>query len=500
MADEKAGGRIGLEMEMAVVRLADGRSHGVTRYFETLEALKRARGLDPVRRFVGGRLAGLGTPEGESGLDNGYNLLETAFAPLVGGADALDRLAALVVRELNEAEQALAAEDAALLNASEHPDCGLDAGWYAATRVARPIYQELVGYRGWLHRVGIDAKAQNSPCTAVPVAQAARALNAVLALAPASIALFANSPLEAGQETGLKENRLTVWDRMFRQARFPGDHDLQRLPARPFEDLGDHYRWMFGAATVSRALPLELGSGYKSVTPVYLQGDPSLSAFLHAAGWDGRRDSAEGEIVRLRPHGAYFTYAQYAHFLDARWRYRVEREPSLEALLRAWGRPGGLEALLCDCGVDGYIEGRAPGAVFADAQLLAEAGRDVAASAPIAPSAVQLGLLRNLDEAERLWRTWGWDRLRGLRAVAMRMALDDDAVYALAGEVLAIARDGLSEAERDWLAYAEQALAARRTGADRLLDLWRAGTGHDDRLARVCAQRRVRVIEPAFRV
>ena len=495
-----AGRRIGLELEMGVVRVADGRSHAVQRYFETLAVLKQARGLQPVRRLIGDRLAGLGTPEGESGLDNGYNLLETAFAPIDGGPGALDRLAAGVLRELREAEQALAAEGAALLNASQHPDCPLDPGWYAGARVDRPIYRELVGYRGWRHRVGIDAKAQNGPCTSVPVAQAARALNAILALSPALIALFANSPLESGRETGLKENRLTMWDRMFREARFPGDHDLQRLPPRPFRDLGDHYRWMFGPGTASRALPLELGRGYKSVTPVYLQGDPPLSAFLRSAGWDGRRGGAQGPAIRLLPQGAYFTYAQYAHFLDARWRYRVEREPELDALLRAWDRPEGLEALLQDCGAEGYIEGRAPGAVFADAQLLAESGAAVAASAPIAPSAVQLGLLNRLDDAERLWRDWGWERLRGLRAVAIRNALADGQVRALADEVLDVARSGLPSAERHWLDYAEHAVRTRRTGADRLLELWRDEAGRPDRLARVCERRRVCAIEPPFRV
>lgn len=493
------GSRIGLELEMGVVRMADGHSYAVSRYFDTLARLKQRRGLAVTSTRLGPRLVGLDCAEGHSGLDNGHNLLETAFAPISGGPGGLDRLAALVVQELREAEQALAAEGAALLNASEHPDCPLDAGWYAQTRTDRPIYRELVGYRGWKHQIGIDAKAQNGPCTSVPVGQAVRALNAMLALAPAGIALFANSPLESGRDTGLKENRLTLWDRMFRDTRFPGDHYLQRLPDRPFDDLGDHYRWMYGPGTASRALPLTLGQDYKTVTPVYLQGDPSLADFLQSAGWAGRCGDA-GESIDLAPQGAYFVYGQYAHFLDARWRYRVDRNPDLHEVLSAWSRRGGVEELLLACGADGYIEGRAPGSVFADAQLLAEAGRPVAASAPIAPSAWQLGLLRNLDEAEHLWRRWGWGRLRDLRGVAIRDALDDDQVHALARETLAVARAGLPADERRWLDYADHAVQTRRTGADRLLDLWRAHAGRTDRLARVCEQRRVCVVGPSFRV
>jgi gamma-glutamylcysteine synthetase len=143
----------------------------------------------------------------------------------------------------------------------------------------------------------------------------------------------------------------------------------------------------------------------------------------------------------------------------------------------------------------GYIEGRAPGAVFADSQLISEAGNMVAVSAPIAPSALQLGLINNLDEAERLWRDWGWQRLRGMRLDAIRYAMSNEAVHALALDTLAVARAGLPASERHWLAYAEYTAQARRTGADRLLSLWHDHAGQSDRLARVCAQRTVHAVD-----
>ena len=89
--------RIGLEMEMIVVDRNDGRSHAVTMYFDTLAALKRARGLALDTHRLGGRVSAIVTRDGESGLDNGFNLLETAFAPIAAGPGGLDRLAALVL-------------------------------------------------------------------------------------------------------------------------------------------------------------------------------------------------------------------------------------------------------------------------------------------------------------------------------------------------------------------------------------------------------------------
>ena len=71
---------------------------------------------------------------------------------------------------------------------------------------------------------------------------------------------------------------------------------------------------------------------------------------------------------------------------------------------------------------------------------------------------------------------------------------------ALADEVLDVARRGLPPAERHWLDYAEHAVRTRRTGADRLLELWRDEAGRPDRLARVCERRRVCAIAPPFRV
>lgn len=486
----RAGQTLGLEMEMAVARRDSGASHAVGGYFEALAAIKAARGEAPRLERLGGRAVGVSVAAGESGLDNGFNLLETAFAPVSEAQGGLAELARRASRELRDACEALAGEDALLLNVSEHPDCTLDPRWYAAAHVPRPIYRELVGHREWLHRVGIDAKAQNSPCTSVAIGQAARALNVVLALAPASIALFANSPLENGRVTGLKENRLTVWDRMFRYSRYAGDHYLQRLPERPFVDLGDYFRWMFAPGTASRCLPLAADAGYKSATGVYLSGAPSLAVFLASDGWRGRR-SDTGEWVTVSPQGGHFEYSQFAHFLDARWRYRLAAPLPLEALREAWRQPGGIEDLYERLGASGYIEGRAPGAGFADAQLLEEAGAEVAATLVMAPSALQLGLMRNLSQAEDLLRSWGWLRLRAMRADAIRDALHDAAVFDLATEVLAVAEGGLAPHERHWLAYAKHALDARCTGADRLLRLWREHAGAADRLARVCRARAV---------
>ncbi|WP_420373655.1 glutamate-cysteine ligase family protein [Pollutimonas sp. H1-120] len=467
--------RLGLEIEMVVAHAHTGASLPVDAYFSALRAIKKGRGVASQDITLADRCIGLQTATAECGLDNGFNLLETALAPVDDGPDGLSRLAALAHRELADTLQALETDQACVLNASQHPACPRDPDWYAKVCVPRPIYHELREHRGWHHWEGIDAKAQNGANTSVPVEDAIRALNIAIALAPASLALFANSPLESGRDTGLKENRMTVWPRVFGPGRFAGDARLCQYPSRPFDDMADFFHWMFGPGTVTRGLPLQHSYDYKSVPTVLLEGDPCLVDFLRASAWRGRRCD-DGLLVELAPHARHFEYSQIGQFLDARLRYRLEILPPLSELMRAW-RDGGLESLFAACGAQTYIEARAPGAGFADECLLREAGIAEAHSLLPAPCAMQKGLLANLDEAWRLVDEWGWEALGALREPAMRAGVGDARVKALCAQVLSVARSGLAPADAHWLAYPEFVLASGRSAADRLLDTWNGAGG-----------------------
>ncbi|WP_370246286.1 hypothetical protein [Candidimonas sp. SYP-B2681] len=476
--------RLGLEMEMVVAHAGTGVSHPVESYFDALSRVKQDRGDACRAEWLSGRCVGIETPTAHCGLDNGFNLLETATAPVDAGPLSLERLDAQAHQELADTLDALQHEQACVLNVAQHPDCPRDPDWYARVCVPRPIYQELVSYRGWHHWVGIDAKAQNGPNTSAPVLHAAQSLNVVLGLAAASIALFGNSPLESGSATGLKENRLTIWPRVFKPARFAGDALLTEYPSRPFRDLGDYFRWMFQPGTVTRSLPLDHRYDYKSAPTVIPDRDPSLTEVLHAARWPGRR-SDNGQEAVLIPHAMHFEHSQIAQFLDARWRYRLHTLPAMPELLAAWREEGGLESLFAACGVDGYIEGRAAGAGFADACLIREAGAAVARHVLIGPSALQLGILGNLEEATQLVQDWGWQTLGMLRQAAMQHGMADARVRALCSDVLAVAHAGLPAHSRQHLAYADHVLESGRSAADRLLDTWNSVSQYEDRLQRL---------------
>ena len=479
---------------MVVAHAATGQSLPVAHYFDALKAsFAHGHGAHTVAEpvLLEGRCVALQAPDAEYGLDNGFNLLETSTRPFRQSEGGLLALADMVESSGRRVAHALAADGACVLNASQHPDCPRDAAWYDRVRVPRPIYRELVEYRGWRHQEGIDAKAQNGANVQVPVHNAVPALNVMLGLAAAHIALFANSPLESGRETGLKETRLTVWQRVFNGSRFAGDGMLAQMPPRPFLDLGDYFRWMFRPGTVSRSLPMGRRHDYKSAPTVLLEGDPSLAAFLSSKGWPGHRTDT-GERVELKPDTAHFEHSQIGQFMDARLRYRLHELPPFDGLMAAWRLAGGLEELFEQYGAEIYIEGRCPGAGFPDQALMEEAGEQVSRSVVMSPAALQWGLLKQIKEAETLVRGHTWAELAQLRERAIRYGMSDPAVAWLCRQVLEIAAGGLSEAERPLLDYAMYVAETGRSGAERMLDTWRAAASLNagDRLARIVSRHR----------
>lgn len=464
---------LGVEMEMVVAHRQHGDSRHINRYFAALAQLHHARGDATAPLWVEGRCAGLKTSQAVCGLDNGLNLLETALAPVSLRQGGLGELARRLHQELEDTLHALRDDNLVVLNVSQHPTCPRDAGWYVRTRLPRPIYRELAA-RGCRHEEGIDAKAQNGANTAIPIDLAVPAVNVGLAIiAPVSIALFGNSPLESGRQTGLKENRLTIWPRMFGPSRHAGDLHLCQYPHRPFQDLADYFMWMFGPPTVSRSLSLDDAEDYKSGVAVHLDGHPSLHAFLHADSWPARFADT-GEPLRVMAHARHLVHAQPLMLLDSRLRYRLARWPDIQLLREAWQTPGGLERLFQDHGVEAYIEGRAAGANFADAALLAAADTDVARSVVVAPSALQLGLLRRLSASQKLVEHWGWKRLGRLRDRAIQMGLQDTEVRQLCQQAVEVAYEGLLPEEKPWLRYVDYVLSQGMSSADRLLQTWQA--------------------------
>lgn len=466
---------LGVELEMVVARRSDGASYAVEQFFPHLYIRRQARGESASLELAhNGQPVGVAGQRGYSSVDNGFNNLESALGPLgtVEQPGGLNTLHGWIRDEVADVLATLAQEDAVLLNFSQHPAMAIDEQAYQRIRAPKAIYDYWVRERGWSHSAGIDAKAQNGPTTGVPLSKAVQALNVILAASPAFIALFANSPFENGQITAYKENRLTLWPRMFSTARFAADDRLHRLPTRPFAHLRDYFEWMFGRDSRMQPVPYGTSSDYKGAPNMArVVGDPALLDYLRQPLWSALH-LQHNKATTVYPSVDHLVFQQFAHFLDARIRYGLHQTPSLESFWAAWQSPEQFEALLEAHLAYCYIEGRAPGANFPDRDIM-EGGDVLGASVVIAPSALQCGLLRNLEQASRWVARWPWAIWPALRAAAMQEGLQGKVgsltVRALCQDVLELAGAGLDSTETWMLAYPEQVLRQGCNGADRAL-------------------------------
>jgi hypothetical protein len=263
---------------------------------------------------------------------------------------------------------------------------------------------------------------------------------------------------------------------MFEGARYSGDRRLQSLPDEPFGELRDYITWMLGPGTAIQMLPIAVKADYKNAGGMLrIIGDPSGLEFLGGGLWRGVCQLS-GRPVDVTPSVRHIEHLQFAQFLDARIRYSLATTPSVAEFLDAMGRSGGLEDLFAAHARYLYIEGRAPGSNFPDRELVDEAEPTVASSCVVSASAIQAGLIRNLEAARALVYRWGWKRLRFLRerAIADGLAgeVDGLAVADLCRDVLAIAGEGLLPDERWMLAFPHHVLRTGLSGADRGIAFW----------------------------
>ncbi len=489
---------LGLEIEMPVACRETGESHRVCSFFRNLERAKVQRGQEVHIERRGDVDLAVHAGCVVSGVDNAFNNLESAIGPVCREVDGLAELNTLLRRELEDVSACLEQEGAMVVNFSEHPHVCIDRKYYEWMRSPKPIYDYWVGYRGWNHMAGVDAKAHNGPTTGVEVEELALACNILLATSPAFIALFANSPFEDGKLTGRSENRMTIWSRISSTSRFACDRWLHQMPERPFSGLGDYFRWMFGPGTNMQFVVGEDVKDYKkSGSMLVVEGDPPLLEYLRRERWLAR--PLGGEPVWVRPSVRHLEFQQFCNFLDARIRYAlVDDFPVAEFLTALDAGEDALLSLMRDRVRYCYIEGRAAGANQADKFLASLPDPRVAVSTAISPSALQTGLLKDPAATwEKLCRH-SWTDLRGLRQEAVDNGLRGEfnglKMRDFCAEVLELAGKGLDLEDSWMLAYPKYVLETGENGSDRAIRLFESLPGTTPQRLAALVQERAMVL------
>jgi glutamate--cysteine ligase len=253
-------------------------------------------------------------------------------------------------------------------------------------------------------------------------------LRVSLALQPVATALFANSPLTEGKPNGFLSFRSQVWT--------DTDNARSGIPGVVFEPGFGFERFAEWLLDVPMYFVMREGKWLDAA-------GQSFRAFL-----DGKLDILPGERATMGDFADHVTTA----FTEVR----------LKRFLEMRGSDVGSPAMI------------------------------------VAQAALWVGLLYD-DAAQKaaaaLVRGWTVEEIRALRAAVPRTALCSAhrgrPVQALAGEVLAIARDGLKArglGEEVYLAPLEEIAASGQTQADRLLALYHGAWRGDARQALLHAE------------
>lgn len=459
---------LGAEIEKPISKIKTGEPHGVSQgFFNRVTAMLNTKpeysDIEP------GTIIGTTSDQLHVGLDNAFNLQETSIPNPT--TDILE-LEEWLKTDLRIVQKALTAEGATVINLSIHPLGQTNDESYKAFVAPKGVYK-YIALRGWDHKAGIDAKAQNSPSTGVEPELAAKALTTIIGSSAAFIGIFANSPFCGNRLSPCEETRLTMWERFMENSSSEGDKVTARFPQKPFESLKDYFNWMFGPGTNIHFV-MASGGSYKTFgdQAILIDGNPAVLDYLRMQKAKGKLLNSGKEII-VEPVLSHLEAMQFAQFSSARIRYKFNHQQiNKHDFLEAFDNDK-LEELLAAKGLESmYIEGRDPGANFPDRQLR-EKGENLAWSTVISPSALQVGLINNLDEASAYIRSFDWQTLGELRNAAIVQGLGGRAeglqVREFATKIVEVAAKGLTSKQHRLLEYPLQVIASNENGADRAL-------------------------------
>ena len=423
----RAGGgrRIGAELKFPLVDAA-GRAASRQKV-EALWAFLAGRGWEPVRDAVAGRVVGASKPgprnRSVASSETGYCKTEFSLAH-VGDLFELRAALAQLTDELREFSNA---EDVYFLGYGIQPVT--PPGKDLLARQGRTgVWQRFAGNRYIPQGQGDDmhlftVNAASHVHVSVEPEEAVDAVNVLNGLAGAQIALMADSPVWKGRvDPDYLCPAEIFWD--WWMADMP-----QRVgvPPRPYGSLGDYVDLVAGFPPVfvkRGESPITLG-GYASFRDYF------LSRLALGRDLAGREVAVEPEPADLDVHSTcYWHNARISRYYTVENRVHDQQPPS-----------------------------------------------DL-----ILPSALTLGLVSALAEANEEVRSHAWDDLKDSRVSACREALDGTAggvsLKDLAGRMLAIARQGLAKRGKGEEVFLEplfQRLADGRAPAHEARDLFQRG-------------------------
>lgn len=271
--------------------------------------------------------------------------------------------------------------------------------------------------------------------------EAIDAINVFNGLSGLFIALCANSPVYQNKITGFHEYRSYLIDSLA-ELKF---QSRLGMPPRPFKDLSDYF------LEILKINPLFIIRGSK-IIDIANNKKMTFEQYLQGQNWRGR--ALTGEIVKVNPQMQDLLLVQKFYWPEGRLRFAFKKEAALSEFLSVYKNNNQFIAFCRKNLTKLYLEVRSCATAPQDEE--------------IASVALSLGLLSDLSEAKKLYKSLNWNKWRRIRKNAIIKSMEYEQILPLIEKILTIAKTGLRSRglkEEKYLEICLERLAQRQSPA-----------------------------------
>ncbi|MEK9165689.1 MAG: hypothetical protein AAB525_02430 [Patescibacteria group bacterium] len=226
------------------------------------------------------------------------------------------------------------------------------------------------------------------------------------------------------------------------------------MPRVPFKNLSNYF------FEILKINPLFIIKGSK-IIDIANNKKMTFEQYLQGQNWQGC--TSAGEIMKINPQMRDLLLVQKFYWPECRLRFAFKKEARLSAFLSIYKNNNRLIAFCRKNLKKLYLEVRSCAA--------APQGEEMASIA------LSLGLLSNLSEAKKLYKSLGWTKWRQIRKNAIIKSMECEPILHLIEKVLLIAEAGLklrNLGEEKYLLPLWQRLQQKQSPAIKVLQMLKA--------------------------
>lgn len=319
------------------------------------------------------------------------------------------------------------------------------------------LKSEKIWYRGFTRLPYLDGGhsmfhniAAHQPCIDVTYDEMIPVLNTFNAIAPMTIALFANSGVGEMRIKDNHEEREWRWDKWF--TNFPEAQKISGIPKRPFNNFKEYleYNWT-----------ILLPAVHRNKTIITIDDPiPQIIDYFQKKNWKAI-DVGNTELTTVSPSMEDVNLSNMYIWIQARPKFYFDETQSFDEFMNVY-HEGDLDSYARDHLTKLYIETR---------NIACQPWQDI-----LAAPAFLLGLVENIHAAKRIADSQPWEYWRELRKRVYAQSLEVDEVVQYAQQLIDISEQGLKKrgrGEEKYIQVLRKRIAKRQSPAMKAIELFK---------------------------